>query len=140
VAKAIRRTYDQVRIDTSEVTLTSQGGQIPVVVANGSGQDLRVLLRFVTDRRLEFVDGDSRQVILAPGSRTLTIRVRARTTGRIPVTVTVLSLGNDPDLIAERTMVLRSTAYNRVALFVTIGAALFLLGWWGRRFLPRRRS
>ena len=42
------------------------------------------------------------------------------------------------DTIAEATMVIRSTAYNRVALIFTIGAALFLLLWWGRRFLPRR--
>ena len=57
-----------------------------------------------------------------------------------PVKVQVLSKGSTPDTIAERTMVIRSTAYNLVALFVTIGAAMFLLGWWGRRFLPRRKS
>jgi hypothetical protein len=37
-------------------------------------------------------------------------------------------------------VVVRSTAYNRVALFLTVGAALFLLLWWGRRLLPRKRS
>jgi hypothetical protein len=37
-------------------------------------------------------------------------------------------------------MIVRSTAFNRVALFVTAGALLFLLAWWGRRFLPRGAS
>ena len=99
-----------------------------------------MVLRFVSDRRLEFVQGAAQSVTLGPGRRTFTIRVRAQTTGRIPVKVQVLSRGSPPDTIAERTMVIRSTAYNLVALFVTIGAAMFLLGWWGRRFLPRRRS
>jgi hypothetical protein len=42
--------------------------------------------------------------------------------------------------ITQTEVLVRSTAYNRIALVLTIGAALFLLGWWGRRFLPRRRS
>ena len=107
---------------------------------NDTGQQLRVLVRFVTDRRLQFVRGPTEKLTLPPGRRTLTVQVRAQTTGRIPVKVQVLSRGAVPDTIAERTMVIRSTAYNLVALFVTIGAAMFLLGWWGRRFLPRRRS
>ena len=42
--------------------------------------------------------------------------------------------------IVQTQIVVRSTAYNRVALLLTIGAALFLAVWWGRRFLPRRTS
>lgn len=140
VQSEIRRTYDHVRIDTSLVTLASQGGLIPLELTNDSDQNLRVVLRLVTDRRLQFVGGPTRQITLTPGTMTLTISVRAQTTGRIPIKVQVLSSGNAPDLVAERTMLVRSTAYNRVALVVTIGAAVFLLGWWGRRFLPRRRS
>jgi len=140
VMNEIRRTYDLVRIATTVVTLPSQRGLLPLSLTNDSGQQLRVVLRFVSDRRLQFLEGASQKVTLPPGRRTLTIRVRAQTTGRFPVKVQVLSWGNTPDTIAEKTMVIRSTAYNLVALFVTIGAALFLLGWWGRRFVPRRRS
>jgi hypothetical protein len=140
VAGEIRRTYDQIGIATTVVTLPSQHGLLPLNLTNDSRYQLRVVLRFVSDRRLEFVQGAAQPVTLAPGRRTFTIRVRAQTTGRIPVKVQVLSRGALPDTIAEKTMVIRSTAYNLVALFVTIGAALFLLGWWGRRFLPRRRS
>jgi hypothetical protein len=39
-------------------------------------------------------------------------------------------------MIAQSQLIVRSTAYNRLALFVTAGAVVFLLLWWGRRFLP----
>jgi uncharacterized protein DUF6049 len=140
VGTTIRQTYDEIHLDTSPVTLASKAGLLPLVVTNDSDQTLHVVLRLVTDRRLQFTGGPARPVVLAPGTRTITVSVRAQATGRIPVKVQVLSSGNAPDLVTERTMVVRSTAYNRVALIVTIGAAAFLLGWWGRRFLPRRRS
>jgi Family of unknown function (DUF6049) len=141
VQSQIQQTYAGVTIDSSvPVTLTSQAGLIPLVLTNDSGENLHVVLRLVADRRLHFVGGNTRDVTLAPGRRTLTVSVRAQATGRIPLKVQVLTSGALPDLMAEQTMVVRSTAYNRLALFITIGAALFLLGWWGRRLLPRRRS
>jgi hypothetical protein len=41
-------------------------------------------------------------------------------------------------MIGEATLVVRSTAYNRIALLITIGAALVLLLVWARRFAPGR--
>ena len=101
---------------------------------------VKVVLRFVADRRLVFEQGDSYPVLLTGSSRTLTFRVRAETTGRFPITVDLEtpSTASTPDTIAQTVMVVRSTAYNKVALVVTIGAALFLAAWWGRRFLPRK--
>jgi hypothetical protein len=64
--------------------------------------------------------------------------VQAQTTGRFPMTVQILA--PEGGLIAQSQMIVRSTAYNRVALVVTAGAVLFLLVWWGRRFLPRGAS
>jgi hypothetical protein len=47
---------------------------------------------------------------------------------------------SSPDVIAQSTIVIRSTVYNRVALLLTLGAALFLLLGWGRRVLRRART
>jgi hypothetical protein len=69
------------------------------------------------------------------------IDVRALTTGRFPVKIQLLPpIACSGCTIAESTVVVRSAAYNRVALFVTIGAALFLVGMWARRFFSRRTS
>jgi hypothetical protein len=142
VERTARRIYDRVGISTTTpVTLTSRAGSIPVTLENTSGYTVNVVLQFVTDRRLEFSGGTSRSIVLPPRDRTLAVGVRSLANGRIPIRVRLLTPGQFfPEVIAERTLVVRSTAYNRFALFVTIGAALFLLAWWGRRFLPRRRA
>jgi hypothetical protein len=140
VNQAIDRTYEGITVDEGVLTLTSRRGSIPITLRNRSGFQMRVQLEFVADRRLEFPGGDSQLVILPSASRTLTFPVLAQTTGRIPFTIRLRTFGSTAGAatIAEADMIIRSTAYNRVALFLTIGAALFLMGWWGRRFLPRR--
>jgi hypothetical protein len=141
VDRTARRVYDRIGIGTSVVTLTSRAGFIPVTLENGSGYTATVVLQFMSDRRLEFSGGASRTVPLPPGDRTLTVGVKSLANGRIPIRVRLVTPGEFlPEVITERGLVVRSTAYNRLALFVTIGAALFLLAWWGRRFLPRRRT
>ena len=99
-------------------------------------------VRLISDRRLDFPNGDSRRLSLPPGTQTFTFPARVQTTGRFPIKIQVRTPVDDAiaETIAETQIVVRSTAYNRVALFVTAGAALFLLMWWGRRFLPRRRG
>jgi hypothetical protein len=141
VDRTARQVYDRIGIGTSVVTLTSRAGFIPVTLQNASGYTATVVLQFISDRRLEFSGGRSRTVQLPPSDRTLTVGVRSLANGRIPIRVRLVTPGEFlPEVIAERGLVVRSTAYNRLALFVTIGAALFLLAWWGRRFLPRRRT
>lgn len=141
VSATIRRIYSRVTIPSQTFTLTSRSGVIPVQVRNDTGHELRVRVRLVSDRRLEFVNGDTATILLPPEDRIVRFAVSARTTGLLPIKVQIQTLGGDPtpDTISEAQVLVRSTAYNRVALFVTIGAALFLLAWWGRRFLPRRR-
>ena len=141
VDRTARRVYDRIGISTSVVTLTSRAGFVPITLENASGYTATVVLQFVTDRRLEFSGGASRTLELPPSEKTLTIGVKSLANGRIPIKVRLVTPGEFfPEVIVERGLVVRSTAYNRVALFVTIGAAMFLLAWWGRRFLPRRRT
>ncbi|HEX2089634.1 MAG TPA: DUF6049 family protein [Actinomycetota bacterium] len=142
VEAAIRRTYSGVEVNEGVVTLTSREGFIPVTLRNNSGVPLRVRVKLIADLSVAFVTGNSRQIVLPPSERTLTFAVRAKTTGRFPVRVQVRTPGPDAtaETITQSEVVVRSTVYNRLALFLTIGAGLFLLLWWGRRFLPRARS
>lgn len=119
------------------VTLTSRGGLIPLNILNDADYPMRVRIALQSPK-LEFLNGASRSVLLEPPGEHFDFSVRAQTTGRFPVGIEVQTPDGTP--IATSTIVVRSTAYNRVALFLTIGAALFLALWWGRRFLPRRKG
>jgi len=140
--RAIRATLAEEfqKIDApsgTSVTLTSQGGVIPVTLRSATAYPvrLRVTLR---SPRLEFLEGASQEVVLDGEAHALTFPVRAQTTGRFPVRILVDTPGGRR--ISESQIVVRSTAYNLVALAVTVGAALFLALWWGRRFWRRTTS
>jgi hypothetical protein len=96
-----------------------------------------VSVRLVSTR-LSFLPADTQSIQLNGDSASLLFHVQARTTGRFPVQVQILT-PNGVELTHDE-LIVRSTAYNLIALIITIGAALFLLAWWGRRFLPRSRT
>lgn len=123
--------------ERSEITLTSRSGDIPLTIRNEADYPVRVRVS-LRSSKLEFLGGASRSVLLQPPGEEFVFPVRAQTTGRFGVGVEVETPSGVQ--IASSTIVVRSTAYNRVALVITIGAALFLALWWGRRFLPRRRT
>jgi len=135
VRSSLAQEFDKIDPPSgSSVTLTSHGGVIPVTMRNATGYDVRVRVT-LRSPRLEFLEGGTREVVLSSEAHALTFPVRAQTTGRFPVRILVDTPSGRR--ITESQIVVRSTAYNRVALLVTIGAALFLAAWWGRRFLRR---
>jgi hypothetical protein len=140
VQATIARTYAAITLppDGAIVTLTSRRGTLPLTIRNSSTYDLRARIKLLADPRITFDGGGSRIVQIPPGNTPLEFSVNAQTTGRFPMAIRVETL--DGSRIAGTQMIVRSTAYNRVALLVTIGAGLFLAIWWGRRFLPRRMS
>jgi hypothetical protein len=117
------------------VTLTSDSGGIPVTVSNEGPHSLKFSVQLVSTRIRE--EPATPVQTLAPGeSETLRLQARLRSTGRFPVRVLMVSPSGR--LIGETQIVVRSTAYNRIALLITIGAALVLLLVWARRFVPGR--
>jgi uncharacterized protein DUF6049 len=138
VRDAVGAIFDGITVDAPEViTLTSSNGSsIPVTVTNGSDEALRVGVQLVSPH-LHGVP--STQLELGPGeSRLVTFAVDVRSTGRFLVDLQVVAPGGRP--IEERSFLVRSTVYNRIALIITIAAAAVLLALWARRLLPRRTS
>lgn len=118
------------------VTLTSLKGSLPITIRNRSGFPVHARVRLIADRRLAFPDGASQVLTIPARDQTLLFSVQTQAAGRFPVEVQIETPGGH--LISSGQIIVRSTAYNRVALFLTIGAALFLLAWWARRFVPGR--
>jgi hypothetical protein len=140
----IARTYRQVTMPPNGriFTLASGKGPLPFFVQNDS--------RFTLKLRVALDSPPSGVLRFDPSARALTLppdaglridppfQVSAETTGRFRMNVRLTTPGGA--LVAHGEFVVRSTAYNRVALVVTIGAGLFLAVWWGRGVLRRRRS
>ena len=137
VRESVKGTVDELSLDTvSTVSLSSDSGGIPVTVSNAGPRSLTVLVRLVAPQ-LRGVS--SEEVELGPGdSQTLRLQARLRSTGRFPVQVQMMAPDGRP--IEDQILIVRSTAYNRIALLITIGAAVMLVAVWARRFLPRRTT
>jgi hypothetical protein len=139
VTSTVEHLLGQIRPRSGVVTLTERSGPVYLTVANDSIYTAQVVVRLVSASQLTFPHGNRRTITIAPNtSQFLSFAVQTKTTGRFPVSVQIFTRAGRQ--IAETQMIVRSTAYNLVALVVTLGAALFLLAWWGRRFLPRRTS
>jgi hypothetical protein len=120
------------------VTLTSRRASIPVALQNRGSVPVRVRVRLASEA-LGFPGGESRVVELAPRATTVEFTVETRTSGSFPVTVEVSSPDGRFPVGAYR-MVVRSTAVSGVALTLTVGAGVFLAGWWGNHVRRARRA
>jgi hypothetical protein len=133
VDQGIQGVYRRIQVGTTPVTLTARRGKIPITVLNDSDERVTVVLR-LTSPKVD-LPGASEPFVLEPRRRTTQLlQVGTRATGTFPIRVDVLT----PDgrvVIAGGEVRLTSTAFNRVALALTGGAAGVLLLWWrvGRR-------
>ncbi|HET9008095.1 MAG TPA: DUF6049 family protein, partial [Actinomycetes bacterium] len=136
VRNGIRTVYRRIQVGTTPVTLTSRRGTIPVTIANDSEERVTVVLR-LTSPKVD-LPATSDPFVLEPGRRTTQLLlVGTRATGTFPIQVDVLTPDGEVK-IAGGEIRLTSTAFNRVALALTGGAAGVLLLWW--RFGRRRRA
>lgn len=137
VDERVGTALDGVRVPAGQVvTLASRTGTLPLRISSSAAEPLRVIVSLESSRLTE---PRRTEVVLEPGAeRTLAFPVEVKTTGRFPVLVRVTAPAGR--VIEEAEISVRSTAYNRIALLITIGAALVLVLVWARRFLPRRTS
>jgi hypothetical protein len=133
------RILGAIHVDTTQpVTLTSRtGARIPLRVTNVADRPLRVTVDLVS---LHLTTAPSQTLVLDAGqTQTLTFTVDLKTNGRFPVDVQIES-PTGRVIGRASTLTVRSTAFNQVALVITLAAAGVLLLLWARRFLPRRTS
>jgi Family of unknown function (DUF6049) len=133
------RILGAIRVDTTQpVTLTSRtGARIPLRVTNVADRPLRVTVDLVS---VHLTAAPSQTLVIGGGqTQTLTFTVDLKTNGRFPVDVQIDSPTGRP-IGRASTLTVRSTAFNQVALVITLAAAGVLLLLWARRFLPRRTS
>jgi hypothetical protein len=142
VLRTIRDTYGAVRVvEDQPVTLTSiEGQQLPVTVVSQAAFPLRVRVRLEATP-IAFEEGNTQIVVLEPDvPTTLTFAVRVITPGGTFAANVFVEDPSGSRQLAQGSIQVRSAAYSRVALVVTIGAGAFLLAWWIREVVRRRRT
>jgi Family of unknown function (DUF6049) len=120
------------------VTITARKASIPISFQNAGTQPVTVRVRLQSEK-LFFPTGPDHVLTLAPHNTTARFAVETRASGTFPLVVTVSSA--DGAIVFQQTrFTVRSTVVSGVGLFLTLGAGLFLAGWWGNHYRRRRRG
>jgi hypothetical protein len=140
--EAVRAQTDAQFARTSPVaspgfTLTYRAATIPLLIPGSPGPPLDVEIELQSNQ-LRFPDGATQKVRITDEQQSVLFRVEATGAGQIPLQV-IVRAPNGREL-NERTLAVRSTAYNRIALVITGAAALALVALWVRRLIARRRT
>jgi hypothetical protein len=118
-------------------TLASGNTRIPLLMPGSDGPPLQVTIE-LESAKLLFPEGADRTVTIGANDQIVTIPVQATGAGQGSVLVRVRAPNGR--VLSETTFVVRSTAFNRVAVAITFAAALGLVVLWVRRLVARRRT
>ncbi len=120
-------------------TLTSARGRILIRLGDPGPEPRRVVVELQSSW-FRFPDGATRTATLEGATPPIPFTVQATGTGRRTIRVSVRAGSSSGLVIAERDIVVASTAANRVALVIAGAAGLGLVGLWARRLLRRTRA
>jgi hypothetical protein len=142
VRRAVDETFGDVAVASgTQVTLTSDSGQIPITLQRTRGGPITVRVEVASQGRLVWPDGRrSEPLELTDGAtQTVSFHTRALSTGTFPVTVRITDPSGEHEL-ERTTLSVRSTAISGPALSATGLAVLaLLLAGALRRRRPRRQ-
>jgi Family of unknown function (DUF6049) len=140
IAGSVDTYLQQVEVQPpSTITVTSSKAEIPISFRNNSDDDITVHLKLESNRLL-FPDGAEQNVLL-PHNRNTTVRVAVETrgSGTAPVQMTVTTPGGLA-IGVPTTIKVRSSFVSGVGIFLTVGAIVFLVLWWGWDIHRRRKK
>jgi hypothetical protein len=125
--------------DAGPVTFTADTGTIPLTVVNDLDQAVVVQVAVDPEGQARLLSGAGVVQEIAAGRRaTVEVRAEVRTSGQFPVVVRLRS-PQGTQLGAPVEVTVRSTAYGRVAVLITLGAAAVLVLAAGVRLVRRSR-
>ena len=120
--------------DNQTFTFTARSGNIPIVLGDPGSRSLNVVIKLQSSR-MTFPGGSTRTVTLNRVNQVVTFAIKAAAGGPSPG-VLIIAAPNG-HVIGTRTIVVRSTAVNAIALAITSGAGLVLVLLWARRWFKR---
>jgi hypothetical protein len=136
----LRSLTSGIKTTVKTLTLTARSAELPLSFQNDTqraGIRVRVHLE---STKLIFPDGPDVVIDLPLGHFTKPIRVEARASGTFTMTVTLESADGSVRLGPPTRVTIRSAVFSGIGIAITIGALLFLAGWWGNHFRRSRRA
>jgi hypothetical protein len=141
---SLRHDLDEIRDavaspSVNDVTLGGRNSTIRLKLRNDAEVPLTVIVRLESSK-LSFPSGQE-LVTLPPQELTeVEIPVEARTNGRFPVSVTLLTPEGEVPLHPPVEFAARVNAITGLGQVVTVVGALILASWWVQHFRVRRRA
>ncbi len=126
----------KVKVAINKVVLTSSKGKILLSVENSADYPVHVEIRIESLKLAP--DPPLIDAVFRPGLTRELVDVTTRATGIFSLDITLATPDNYP--IQRLSRPVQSTEFNRIALGITVGALLFLIGFYVQRSLKRRRS
>jgi hypothetical protein len=120
-----------------EFTFTSRSGTIPLELGDPGDLTLHFMIQLQSNK-LIFPEGSTQSITLDHPNQVADFRVEFKGSGLIQVTANVVA--PDGRTIRTTTILVRSTAYNKIALLITALAASILVVMWARRIFRRQAS
>ena len=139
VRASTKLVLDALRLPVAaNFTLSSRKSELRLQIRNSSDTALRTVVRF-RSAKLKF--GDPRQVVEVPAnaSTEVVVAVEARSNGRFPVSVQLLTPRGDLALTEPMTITANVSAIAGLGQVVTATALLILLTWWAHNWRSKRR-
>lgn len=136
----MRSTRDAVTVTTPRaVTLSSRTGVIRLQFRNSSTQDLTVSVR-VRSAKLTLSDGDRTIVLTKEGTTELTVPVSTRSSGRIPISIWVVTPEGNETVVPLLTISANVNAIAGYGQLISITLLLVLFAWWWSNRRSARRN
>ena len=135
----VEREFAKISVLSQEnITLTSQRGEIPLNLVNGTDYDISAEISIESFDRDITLGESTIESTFPPGATFLPVTATARASGVFPIRIRVLT----PDglTVDETTVSIRSTEFNEIALGITVGALAFLVMFYAFRGVGRRRA
>ncbi len=140
VRTELARSNNAVRTQTEQsVSLTARQADVPVLLVNDLGVTAQVHLVLQSDK-LDFPDGDRLEIMLEPGTSTVEIPVRARTSGDAVLEITARSPDDRLRLGEPAQVTVRSTVLSGLGVIISVVALAVLITWWARQVWRRRHA
>jgi len=123
----------------STITITSSKADIPISFRNTGDDPITVHLQLESDRLLFPAGAEQNIVLPAHHNTTVRVPVETRGSGTVPLFLTVSTPGGLQ--IGRTTKIeVRSSFVSGVGIFLTVGAIVFLVLWWGWDIHRRRKK